>query len=222
MKYNIKGEGVELTESLNEFVQSRLDALNKYFVIDDSTQATVKLSAGRGGTKKIEVFKVNSADDDVDALADDELVLKKGGDELLKKVEVTIPTKHGNFRAEASDKDLITAIDRVVDKLEAQIRKQKTKLANNRRKAEKIGFALSNAYFEGDNEADMLIVDEDDDAVVREKQITPEAKDIDTAILEMEMLGHDFYIYRDMDTEQIHVVYKRKAGGYGVIATKTE
>jgi len=222
MEYIIKGVGVEVDEATEEFVQSRLDALNKYFVIDDSAQASVKLSADRGGVKKVEVFKINSADDSADMLADDELLLKKGGNEQIKKVEVTIPTKNGNFRAEASDKELITAIDRVVDKLEAQIRKQKTKLFNAKRKNEKIGFALNNAYFEGENEADVVAFDDDEDVVVREKQITPEAKDVDTAILEMEMLGHDFYIYRDMDTEQIHVVYKRKSGGYGVIETRTE
>jgi putative sigma-54 modulation protein len=135
----------------------------------------------------------------------------------VQKIEATIPTKFGILRAEARDKDLYNAVDDVVEKLEAQIRKQKTKIKGHR--GSKHRESLGHAF-------DMNIIDElpnvheDDDKVVRVKQIIPEAKDIDTAILEMEMLHHSFYIYRDMDTENIHVIYKRKDGGYGIIETK--
>ncbi|MDR3214848.1 MAG: ribosome-associated translation inhibitor RaiA [Bacilli bacterium] len=135
-----------------------------------------------------------------------------------QKIETTIPTKFGILRAEARDKDLYNAIDVVVDKLEAQIRKHKTKIKDHRsnhRGKEKLGHAFDIEILDN-----LPINDfDDEDKVVRTKELTPEAKDIDTAILEMEMLNHSFYIYRDMETENISVIYKRKDGGYGLIET---
>ncbi|MDR1781706.1 MAG: ribosome-associated translation inhibitor RaiA [Bacilli bacterium] len=138
-----------------------------------------------------------------------------------QRIETTIPTKFGILRAEARDKDLYNAIDSVVDKLEAQIRKHKTKIKDHRasyRGKEKLGHAFNIEML--DDLSSPVSDDYDDSEVVRTKEIVPEAKDIDTAILEMEMLNHSFYIYRDMDTENISVIYKRKDGGYGVIETK--
>jgi putative sigma-54 modulation protein len=239
MKYTIKGEGVEISESFDVFVQQRLDSLNKYFVIDEATDALVKVSQGKGGAKKLEVVKIKTQqevapdeindkeinlekiDDEEGYEAEDELVIRKGGEDLVFKVEVSIPTKFGVLRAESTEKDVYEAVDRVVDKLERQIRKQKTKFNKARRSKEKVGLALA-PEFMADIDSDSGEFDEDEDQIYRVKEITPEAKDVETAILEMEMLGHDFYIYRDMDTEQIHVIYKRKAGGYGIIETKTE
>ncbi|WP_423363157.1 ribosome hibernation-promoting factor, HPF/YfiA family [Mycoplasma sp. P36-A1] len=182
MKYSVRGENVEVTEALNEFVKSRLDTLDKYFVVDDTTKANVLLSVERGG---------------------------------IEKVETTIPTKFGILRAEATEKDLYDAIDRVVDKLERQVRKLKTKFKKHRKEKEKLGLALDPAFLEAPE--DLYL--EEEEEIVRTKHITPEAKDVETAILEMEMLHHDFYIYRDIETENIHLIYKRKNGGYGVIET---
>lgn len=133
-----------------------------------------------------------------------------------QKIEVTIPTRQGVLRAESSDKDLYTAIDSVVDKLEAQIRKQKTKLKNQRENKVGLGHAFDMDFILALDEIDF---EEEDLGVVRTKQITPEAKDIETAIMEMEMLHHSFYIFRDIETEKIAVIYKRKDGGYGLIET---
>lgn len=135
-----------------------------------------------------------------------------------QKIETTIPTKYGILRAESRDRDLYTAIDNVVLKLESQIRKQKTKLKNRRSKdKQKLGLAIDFDFLQSleDPKAD----DVEDEGVVRTKELTPEAKDIDTAIMEMEMLNHSFYIFRDMETENISVIYKRKDGGYGLIET---
>lgn len=183
MKYSVRGENVEVTEALNQFVESRLDSLDKYFVVDDTTVANVLLTVERGG---------------------------------IEKVETTIPTKFGILRAEATEKDLYDAIDRVVDKLERQVRKLKTKFKKHRKGKENLGLALDPDFLNAPADE----YQEEESEVVRVKEITPEAKDVETAILEMEMLHHDFYIYRDMDTENIHVIYKRKNGGYGVIETK--
>ena len=188
MKYSIKAKNIEITDAIEKYIESRINLLDKFFVVDDNTEAKI--------------------------------LIKIYNDE--QKIETTIPTKYGILRAEARDKDLYNAIDSVVDKLEAQIRKHKTKIKDHRasyRGKEKLGLAFNIEML--DNLADANDYDEDDDSqVVRTKELTPEAKDIDTAILEMEMLNHSFYIYRDMDTENISVIYKRKDGGYGLIETK--
>lgn len=145
-------------------------------------------------------------------VVDDETVVKI----LIKiygdsqKIEATIPTKYGILRAEASDRDLYAAIDLVVAKLQSQIRKYKDKFKNHRSNKEHLGHAINFELLPEKNDAE-------DEVIVRTKKLTPEVKDLDTAILEMEMLQHSFYIFRDIETENINVIYKRKDGGYGLI-----
>lgn len=125
------------------------------------------------------------------------------------KVEVTIFTPDTTFRAEVKDQDLYNAIDEAVDKLAGQMRKLKTKLS---RRQEKTGLGKSLVL-------DELLGDDDliEDEVVRTKTITLKPITLDEAILEMEALNHDFYMYLDTDDEQISVVYRRSEGGYGLI-----
>lgn len=130
-----------------------------------------------------------------------------------QKIEVTIPTKFAVLRAEVTHDDLYAAIDLAVDKLEDQIRRQKTRL--NRKNKEKLAMAFIENEEIIDND-----YDESDDELVRTKTITPEIMDLDEAIMRMEMLNHSFFIYRDLETEDIAVVYKRHDGGYGLIETE--
>lgn len=129
-----------------------------------------------------------------------------------QKIEVTIPTKFAVLRAEVVHDDLYAAIDLVVDKLEDQIRRQKTRLS--RKNKEK----LAMAFVDSDESYDDY--DENDNELVRTKTITPDSMDLDEAILRMEMLNHAFFIYRDMETNDVAVVYKRHDGGYGLIETE--
>ncbi len=124
-----------------------------------------------------------------------------------QKIEVTIPTKVALLRAEASHEDLYAAIDIVIDKLEDQIRRQKTRLS--RKNKEK----LAHAFIESEEH----YVEEQ---LVKTKTITPEVMDLDDAILQMEMLDHDFFVYVDEETNEIAVVYRRMHGGYGLIETQ--
>lgn len=124
-----------------------------------------------------------------------------------QKIEVTIPTKFALLRAEAQHEDLYAAIDLVVDKLEDQIRRQKTRLS--RKNKEK----LANSFVESEE-------DYGEEQLVKTKTITPEEMDLDEAILRMEMLGHDFFVYVDDETKEIAVVYRRLNGGYGLIETQ--
>lgn len=121
----------------------------------------------------------------------------------LQKVEVTIPTKVGLLRGEVLHEDFYAGLDLVIDKLEDQIRRQKTRL--NRRFKD----SLSDSFYEELNS--------EKEVAVRTKRIIAESMDLDQAILEMEMLGHSFYIYHDIDTDTNCVCYKRNDGGYALI-----
>ncbi len=126
-----------------------------------------------------------------------------------QKIEVTIPTKYAILRAEVVDDDLYAAIDLAIDKLEDQIRRQKTRLQRKNR------LSLAEAFLDEEESAE-----DDIDEVVKTKSIEPQEMSLDEAIMKMELLGHDFFIYTDDETEKIAVVYKRKDGDYGLIETE--
>ena len=124
-----------------------------------------------------------------------------------QKLEVTIPTEYVLLRAEVVDSDLYTAMDLVVDKLEGQIRKYKTRLSR-KSKDNKLAFNLSS------------IEDvETDDDLVKVKSITPKPMDMEEAIMQMELIGHSFFVYRDAESDSISIVYRRNDGDYGLIET---
>ncbi|MEG0410819.1 MAG: sigma 54 modulation/S30EA ribosomal C-terminal domain-containing protein, partial [Erysipelotrichaceae bacterium] len=91
-------------------------------------------------------------------------------------------------------------------------RRQKTRLM--RKHHDK----LSKAFVE--NDEPYLDYDENDDELVKTKSLEPESMDLDEAIMRMEMLNHSFFIYRDQETSEIAVVYKRHDHGYGLIETE--
>ena len=126
-----------------------------------------------------------------------------------QKIEVTIPTEYVLLRAEVVDQDLYNAIDLVIDKLEGQIRKYKTRL-NRKSKDNKLAFNL----------ASIEPLEEEEDVLVKTKTITPKPMDMEEAIMQMELIGHSFFVYRDVETNEISVVYKRHNGGYGLIETQ--
>ena len=128
------------------------------------------------------------------------------------KAEVTIPLSFLVLRAEETTPDLYASIDFVVDKLERQVRKYKTKI--NRKSREK--------GFDGIKQADLadaVVVEEKHEEpeleIVRSKRINLKPMDSEEAVLQMNMLGHDFFIYTDAGTMEISIVYRRKDGRYG-------
>ncbi len=127
-----------------------------------------------------------------------------------QKIEVTIPTHYAILRAEVVDDDLYAAIDKVVDKLEDQIRRQKTRLTRKNKDS------LSEAFIDHE----LFDDDTEEDEVVRTKSIVPKEMSLDEAIMKMDLLGHDFFIYTDDETNKIAVCYKRNDGGYGLIETE--
>lgn len=129
----------------------------------------------------------------------------------LDTIEVTIPLNKFILRAETSDKDLYSAIDLVVDKLEGQIRKNKTKL---KKKYEKNSVAEMNFDF------DISDILEDDLQIVKRKDIDTKPMDEEEAILQMQLLNHDFFVFKNIDEECVSVIYKRKDNKYGIINVK--
>lgn len=128
-----------------------------------------------------------------------------------QKIEVTIPTKYAVLRTEVVHDDLYAAIDLAIDKLEDQIRRQKTRLT--RKHKEKLAYAFI-------EEAEVLDNGDEEDELVKTKSIVADTMELDEAIMRMEMLNHNFFIYRDDETKEIAVVYKRHDGGYGLLETE--
>lgn len=132
------------------------------------------------------------------------------------KVEVTIPLPYLVLRAEETSIDLYGSIDLVVDKLERQVRKYKTKI--NRKSREK-GFAPTSS-------PSMIEEDLDDNSgqleIVRTKRISLKPMDSEEAVLQMNMLGHNFFIFEDSETNGTSIVYRRKDGKFGLIETDND
>lgn len=143
-------------------------------------------------------------DDDINA----NVLTKVRGN--LQIVEVTIPTSKYTLRSEEENDDLYAAIDLVTDKLERQIRKNKTRLNKNMKESVK----------EFNFDYDTKDEEESDEKVVKRKSIEMKPMDEEEAILEMELLGHSFFVYKDMNTNNVCVLYKRKDGNYGLIETE--
>ena len=121
-------------------------------------------------------------------------------------VEVTVTKSGMIFRAEESAENMLDALDACVDSLIRQIRKNKTRLDK------KIHSAVLDDFIEFD-------VDEETDfQVIREKTVALKPQSVEEAILQMNLLGHQFYMFLNADTDAINVVYKRNATGYGLIA----
>ena len=123
-------------------------------------------------------------------------------------VEVTIPLKNGAlFRAEAISDDMYMSIDEAIDRISKQMKKHKTKL-------EKRFHANDSIRFEEIPDAVEPIVES---SIVKTKRFGVKPMGPEEAVLQMELLGHDFFVFLNGDTEEINVVYKRKDGDFGLI-----
>ena len=125
-------------------------------------------------------------------------------------VEVTIPAPKVILRAEDRHKDLFTAIDGVVEKLERQIRKNKTKMKH---KIHNERFTFMNMDF------DITEEEENQNKIIKRKQVDVKPMSEEEAVLQMDLLGHDFFVFKNAEDGHIAVVYKRKDNNYGIIET---
>ncbi|MCV9884460.1 ribosome hibernation-promoting factor, HPF/YfiA family [Metabacillus halosaccharovorans] len=180
MRYNVRGENIEITPALREYAEKKIGKLERYF--EESVDANVNVN------------------------------LKYYNDQE-SKIEVTIPMTDLVLRAEENHQDMYAAIDLVVNKLERQIRKHKTKVNRKLREQGAPKFVFSN-YQPEDLPQDEL---DEEEEVVRTKRFNLKPMDSEEAILQMDMLGHSFFVYTDAKTNKTNVVYKRKDGKYGLI-----
>ena len=130
------------------------------------------------------------------------------------KVEVTIPTKFYTMRAEVSNEDMYAAIDLTIDKLESQIRKNKTRITRSLQKNDGVSDLFHDAL---DLEA---LQRELVDLPIKKKSITLDSMEMEDALTAMDMLGHDFFIFKELATGKTNVAYLRNDGKYGVIETE--
>ena len=128
----------------------------------------------------------------------------------VQKIEITVPAQQYTLRSEEANEDLYAAIDLTVDKLERQIRKNKTKINSKIKKN-----LIQN--FELDLEDNF---EEETSKVLKRKKVDMKPMDEEEAIMQMNLLGHSFFVFKNSETDSISVVYQRKDGNYGIIDTK--
>ncbi len=129
-------------------------------------------------------------------------------------VEVTVPINGMLLRGEEEVDDMYAAIDGVVDKLERQIHKYKTKINRKARQQDPRFTPIL------ENVAPSIELEPDEDEeprVVKVKRVQLKPMDVDEAILQMNLLGHDFFVFTNAEDARTHVVYRRKDGNYGLI-----
>lgn len=174
MKINIRGDKVLLTDGIKEYINTKMNRIEKYFGAESDVTANI-------------VVRLN------------------GRNQII---EVTIPTKSFTLRSEEAHDDLYAAIDLVTDKIERQIRKNKTRIEKKLRKEPTKEF---NYDFISD------IEEEDQTEIVKRKKLDMKPMNEEEAILQMNLLGHEFFIFDNVDTGNISVIYKRKDNNYGII-----
>lgn len=125
-----------------------------------------------------------------------------------QRIEVTIPFNRAILRSEESTEDMYKSIDLVEDKLERQIRKQKTRLSRKNNGSLKFA-ALNDSKVESN--------EDDEGSLVKVKKFGVKPMDSEEAILQMDLLGHNFFVYQDSESSKVNVVYKRKDGNYGLL-----
>lgn len=179
IKYSIRGENLEVTEAIRDYVVSKLEKIEKYFQPEQELDARINLKVYR---------------------------------EKTAKVEVTIPLGSITLRAEDVSQDMYGSIDLVTDKIERQIRKNKTKIERKNKNKVATGQLFTDALVEDSNVVQSK--------VVRSKQIDLKPMDLEEAILQMDLLGHDFFIYVDVEDQTTNVIYRREDGETGLLEVK--
>ncbi len=124
-----------------------------------------------------------------------------------QKIEVTIPMKGNIVRAEQVSSDMYVSIDLVEEIIERQLRKYKNKIVDQKQSA----LSLSQAFVEEE------IAGDEDIQITRTKKFAMKPMDPEEACVQMELLGHNFFVFRNAETDEVNVVYKRKGNTYGLI-----
>lgn len=193
IRFEIHGENLSVTDAIRNYIEEKIGKLERYFNNVPNATAHVKVKTYQ-----------NSA----------------------TKIEVTIPLKDVTLRAEERHDDLYAGIDLITNKLERQVRKYKTRVNRKHRDrgdqdiftSEPIDTDVASLAPEGPQATEAEDTDSDIE-IIRSKQFSLKPMDSEEAVLQMNLLGHDFFIFTDAETEGTSIVYKRKDGKYGLIET---
>ncbi len=124
-----------------------------------------------------------------------------------QKIEVTIPVKGSVIRSEQTSSDMYVSIDLVEEVIERQLKKYKNKIIDKKQS----NAAFSDAYVQEE------VDDPEEIKIIRTKRFAMKPMDAEEACVQMELLGHSFYVFRNAETDEVNVVYKRKGNTYGLI-----
>ena len=174
MEIIIRGDKIEITKAMKDYVKEKLQRLDKYLENSANIKATV-------------VVKIKAHQ---------------------QTVEITIPLQNFIIRSEETQSDFYASVDKAIDIIERQIRKNKTKIKAKEAKT-KIDFNILDIEYDTD--------DAQNNNILKRKRVEIKPMDEEEAILQLELLNHAFYLFKNIDTNKEAVVYKRKNGGYGLI-----
>lgn len=191
MDVQIKTKNIRLTDALETYIQ------RKY--------------------QKLEKVNVRVIDAKIEVRSDRK---KTGGEHYV--VQLTLATPDNILRAEESNADLHTAIDLAIDRMERQIRRFRDKQVFQRRRQKALSHSVVEQPLTPEHAPELPLdgVDDDEPSVetlVRRKRFKLQPMDEDEAIEQMELLGHDFFVFFNPDEAQINVLYRRRDGQYGLI-----
>jgi len=139
--------------------------------------------------------------------SDTEVIVTLSVEKQRQQIEVTIPVKGSIIRAEQVSDDMYVSIDLVEEIIERQMKKYKTKLVNKLHAA---------SHFQQEY-IDMETEDDENIKIVRTKRFAVKPMDVEEACIQMELLGHNFFVFRNAETDEVNVVYKRKGGTFGLL-----
>ncbi|WP_461809746.1 ribosome hibernation-promoting factor, HPF/YfiA family [Faecalimonas sp.] len=140
---------------------------------------------------------------------DTEIIVTLSVEKDRQKIEVTIPVKKDIIRSEQVSNDMYVSIDLVEEVIERQLRKYKNKLVERHQ----AGGNFNQAFFESEDSTS----ESDDIKIVRTKRFGIKPMFPEDACMQMDLLGHNFFVFSNAETEQVNVVYKRKDGSFGLI-----
>ena len=139
--------------------------------------------------------------------ADTEIYVTLSVEKDRQKIEVTIPMKGNIIRSEQTSSDMYVSIDLVEEIIERQLKKYKNKIVDKKQAAVAFSDLFINEEYDSNDEVD----------IVKVKKFAMKPMDPEEACVQMELLGHSFYVFLNSETEQVNVVYKRKGNTYGLI-----
>lgn len=188
LQFEIRGENVKTTEAIENYIKDKVGKIEKYFDEKDLENAIAHVN-----------YEVHDKE---------------------TELEVTIPMRHVTLRAEEKNDNLYSAIDLISEKLERQVRKYKTRM--NRKsiqdKRPDLDTLFAGATSQGsNNDNNRLFEEEEEIQIVKSKHFNLKPMDEIEAVLQMDLLNHDFFIFTNAENDTTNIVYKRKDGKYGLI-----